>query len=75
MLKPLASHAATAGRRPPPLRIIWAALRNVHMLFSIGKPSGAKSDALQQSVAATAQIASAIVDVCASASSSENTRN
>ena len=63
MLKPLASHAATAGRRPPPLRITWAALRNVRLLFSISKSSGSKSDAAEQSMAATTQIASAVADV------------
>lgn len=66
MLAPLANpagYAGPAGRRAPPLRIVWAALRNVRLLFAIGKSVGSANSDIDQSVAATTELASAIVEV------------
>ena len=63
MVSPLASPAGLGGRRAPPLRIVWAALRNVRLLFAVSKAVGPKAEESEKTVAATSQIAAAIVDV------------
>lgn len=63
MLNPLANPSGTGGRRPAALRIVWAALRNVRLLFVVSKISGAKAEEAEKAVAATSQIATAIVEV------------
>lgn len=72
MTLPLASpagYAGPAGRRPPPLRIVWAALRNVRMLFSGAGPSSlpaekeAEKVAAQRMMDATSRVAKSAVDV------------
>jgi hypothetical protein len=69
MVKPLANptgYAGPAGRRPPPLRILWAALRNVRLLFSISKADDSKpggSGTAERAMEATRQLAVAAVEV------------
>ncbi len=69
MAKPLANptgYGGPAGRRPPPLRIMWAALRNVRLLFSVSKTGDGKPDsaeAAERTVEATRQLAVAAIDV------------
>lgn len=65
-MSPLASPpglSGVAGRRAPPLRIVWAALRNVRLLFVASKASGPKAEEAQKGVIATSKIAAAIVEV------------
>ena len=69
LLAPLVSssgYAGPAGRRPPPLRIVWAFLRNVRLLFSVTLPADSAEegghDALRI-VAATSRLAAVAVEV------------
>jgi len=69
MAKPLANssgYAGPVGRRPPPLRILWAALRNVRLLFSISKAGSSEagdSGASERAVEATRQLAVSAIEV------------
>ena len=73
LVSPLASpagYAGPAGRRPPPLRIVWACLRNVRLLFSVaGAVATAAAEkeagriAAERNMEATTKLASAAVDV------------
>ena len=71
-MSPLASpagYAGPAGRRPPPLRIVWACLRNVRLLFSVTGAASVAAEkeaervAAERNMEATARLASAAVDV------------
>lgn len=62
-------YAGPAGRRPPPLRILWASLRNVRLLFGIPGPSSlppeqeAERTAARRLLEATTRLATAAAQV------------
>lgn len=64
-----AGYAGPAGRRPPPLRIVWAALRNVRLLFGVPGASSMPAEkeieraAAQRLLESTRRLARACIEV------------